>query len=51
MWSFCEECCCRTCEDQDNCAMCGCDGGGCTTDDPNPHYDCDEYRVVFEGMS
>ena len=41
---FCEECACRTCEDKDNCAMCGCDGGGCEPQDIEPHYVCDDYR-------
>ena len=50
-WAFCENCECRTCEDQDNCAMCGCEGGGCEPDNPMPHYECDEYRPQLEDDS
>lgn len=42
-YSFCRQCCCRDCEDQDNCAMNGCDGGGCEVD-PEPRSDCDDFR-------
>lgn len=41
----CKDCACHSCSQQDNCAMNGCDGGGCTSD--NLEYFksvCDDYE-------
>ena len=41
----CRDCACYSCTQRDNCAMNGCDGGGCTRD--NLEYfkaDCDDYE-------
>ena len=42
----CSMCACRDCAQRDNCASCGCDGGGCTYDDPIGFTsECDDYEV------
>ncbi len=41
----CSDCCCSSCTQRDNCAMNGCDGGGCTREDLEYFKaDCDDYE-------
>lgn len=44
----CKDCICHTCSQRDNCAMNGCDGGGCTIDEGDVleyfKYICDDYE-------
>ena len=47
-WWLCEQCDCKSCGERDNCAMCGCDGGGCVAGDQEPHNDCDDYRPAWD---
>lgn len=42
--SECNDCCCHNCSQQDNCAMNGCDGGGCIPGDAEPKSDCDDWE-------
>lgn len=45
----CKDCCCSSCSQQDNCAMNGCDGGGCTNEDlAYFKHDCDDYEPSID---
>jgi hypothetical protein len=45
----CRDCACHDCSQRENCASCGCDGGGCTRDDLEYfRADCDDYEVGWE---
>ena len=43
----CSDCCCSSCSQQDNCAMNGCDGGGCTEELEYFKSDCDDYEPAY----
>ena len=47
MFRACDDCCCCTCDYQENCIMCGCDNG-CTEDTPRPQEECDDYTNGFQ---
>lgn len=45
----CKDCVCHNCSQQDNCAMNGCDGGGCSQDDlAYFKSDCDDFEESWE---
>lgn len=43
----CKDCCCSSCSQQENCAMNGCDGGGCTEELDYFKTDCDDYEPAL----
>ena len=43
----CRDCACSSCSQQDNCAMNGCEGAGCTEELEYFKSDCDDYEPKF----
>lgn len=43
-----KDCCCSSCSQQENCAMNGCDGGGCTEELEFFKNDCDDYEPALK---
>lgn len=43
----CKDCCCSSCSQQENCAMNGCEGGGCTEEFEYFKTDCDDYEPAL----
>lgn len=44
----CRDCACHDCSPRENCASCGCDGGGCTEELEYFVEDCDDYEVGWD---
>jgi hypothetical protein len=45
----CKDCACHDCSQRENCAMNGCDGGGCSPDDLEYFKaDCDDYEAGWD---